>query len=198
MAVAFGDLSATPPPATVPPVTVPPVTEPPVTEPPVELGDALVHLLRIMERTGAQLSARRQDGLEKASFTALVRLVHDGPQRSRDLAESVLSDPSTISRHVAHLVSLGLVERQPDPADGRATVLAATEAGVRLAAELRQRRNATIAAVVDDWPPADRGHLAALLSRFTGDLERHRPALLAAECGSGPARGEKDPHEHHR
>ena len=147
----------------------------------VGLADELVRLLKVMERTGAQLSARRQDGLDRAAFTALVRLVHDGPQRSRELAESVLSDPSTISRHVAHLVQLGLVERRPDPADGRATVLAATDVGVRLAAELRQRRNATIAAIVADWTADERSQFTALLARFTEDLERTRPMLLA-EC----------------
>lgn len=156
----------------------------------VDLGDGLVRLLRAMERTGAQLSARRQDGLDKAAFIVLVRLVRDGPQRSRALAESALADPSTISRHVAHLVQLGLVERRPDPSDGRATVLAATAAGVRLAAELRQRRHATVAAVVADWTPDDRARFAALLTRFTDDLERSRPALLAG-CGTPAPLGER-------
>ena len=50
----------------------------------------------------------------------LVHLVKGGPQRSGALAEAVHSDPSTISRQVAHLVRLGLVERTADPEDREA------------------------------------------------------------------------------
>ena len=150
------------------------------------LGDALARLLKVLERTGAQLSARRQDGLERAAFTLLFWLVHDGPMRSRTLADLALSDPSTVSRHVAHLVDLGLVERRADPDDGRATLLAATPDGVRLAAELRRRRNSTLAAVVADWTTVEQEQLRGLLLRFTDDLERLRPSLLAhCEAPSG-------------
>lgn len=150
------------------------------------LGDALVHLLRVMERTGGQLAGKRQDGLERAAFHALLRLVHDGPQRSRELAEAVYTDPSAISRHVAHLVELDLVERRADPDDGRATLLAATAAGVAKAAQLRRRRDGLVDAVVADWAPAERAQFAALLTRFTADLGRSRPALLAARWADSP------------
>lgn len=146
---------------------------------PGELGDALVHLLKVMERTSAQLSARRGDGVDKAAFGVLFRLLQDGPQRSGALAESLLADPSTVSRHVAHLVGLGHVQRAADPDDGRATVLVATEAGRAFAEGLRTRRNETIAGVVADWSVTDRTRLHTLLARFTADLEHHRPQLLA-------------------
>ena len=155
-----------------------------------DLGDALVHLLRVLERTGAQLSARRQDGLDRAAFALLARLVHDGPLRSRALADAALADPSTVSRQVASLVELGMVERQADPADGRATLLAATEQGRHLAAQLRRRRDATVSAVVADWPASDRADLRRLLTRFTDDLERLRPTLLA-HCEGTPAGGDR-------
>lgn len=144
-----------------------------------ELGDELVHLLKAMERTSAQIAARRKDSVDKGAFTVLFRLVHDGPQRSGALAEATLADPSTVSRHVAHLVSKGLVERTADPVDGRATVLAVTERGRACAHTIRERRNAAIATIVVDWSPDDRSQFTALLTRFTRDLERQRPQLLA-------------------
>ena len=51
----------------------------------------------------------------------------EGPHRSNALAEAVHSDPSTVSRQIAALVKVGYVERRPDPADGRACLLAATD-----------------------------------------------------------------------
>lgn len=145
------------------------------------LGDALAHLLMVMERTGSQLAARRRDGLDRAAFLVLHRLVDDGPQRSGAVAEALLADPSTVSRHVAQLVQLGLVERRPDPEDGRATVVAATPLGRERAADARERRNAAIATVVSEWSPSDQDRLRDLMTRFTADLENARPRLLAAQ-----------------
>ncbi len=144
------------------------------------LGDELVRLVKTLERTGAQVAARRRDDLDKAAYAVLFRLLHDGPQRSGALAEVMLTDPSTVSRHVAHLVSRGLVERQADPADGRATVLGVTGAGHRLADQLHERRNTTIATVVAGWDEDEVGRLTDLLARFSADLELQRPHILAA------------------
>ena len=145
-----------------------------------QLGDELVRLLKAMERTAAHVTARRGDGVDKAAFSVLHRLVHDGPQRSSALAEAMLADPSTISRHVAQLVGLGYVRRQADPDDGRATVLAATPSGTTCAHVSRRRRNDAMATVVADWSVQDRLTLTTLLARFTTDLEHHRPQMLAA------------------
>jgi DNA-binding MarR family transcriptional regulator len=49
--------------------------------------------------------------------------------RSRDLAEHAGLDPSTVSRAVATLVAQGLLTREADPHDGRATLLVVTPAG---------------------------------------------------------------------
>lgn len=145
-----------------------------------QLGDELVRLLKVLERTGAQVAARRGDGVDKAAFSVLHRLVHDGPQRSGALAEALFADPSTISRHVAQLVELGHVRREADVGDGRATVLAATPSGTAWAHTHRRRRNATMATVVAGWSAQDRSALTTLLARFTTDLEHHRPQMLAA------------------
>jgi DNA-binding MarR family transcriptional regulator len=49
--------------------------------------------------------------------------------RSSDLAARAGLDPSTVSRAVAGLVTQGLVTREADPHDGRATLLVVTPAG---------------------------------------------------------------------
>lgn len=149
------------------------------------VGTQLVRLVRLLERKQAQYHADHPDAVERATYILLVHLVKDGPQRAGTLAESVYSDPSTISRQVAQLVRLGLVERTADPEDGRATLLAATDEGRRVFEENRRNRNERIAGLMDDWEPADRARFADLLVRFTTDFENHHrtstgPAAAAA------------------
>ncbi|MFC7655700.1 MarR family winged helix-turn-helix transcriptional regulator [Pseudonocardia benzenivorans] len=89
-----------------------------------------MRLVRLIERAYALHQIEHPDGVERATYVLLVHLVKDGPYRSRALADAVHSDPSTVSRQVAHLVRLGLVERVTDPDDGRAVLLVATDEGV--------------------------------------------------------------------
>ena len=135
------------------------------------VGAQLMQLVRLVERKHAQYHADHPDAVERATYILLVHLVKDGPQRAGALAESVHSDPSTISRQVAQLVKLGYVERTADPEDGRATLLAATDEGRRVFERNRRNRNERIAALIAPWPAADRVRFAELLSRFTTDFE---------------------------
>jgi DNA-binding MarR family transcriptional regulator len=135
------------------------------------VGIELIRLVKILERKHAQYRAEHPDAVERPTYLLLVHLVKDGPQRAGALAESVHSDPSTVSRQVAQLVRLGLVERTADPEDGRATLLAATAEGHRVLAENRRTRTERIAALLATWDPADRHRFAELLGRFTSDFE---------------------------
>lgn len=135
------------------------------------LGAELIKLNRLLERAHARFSAQYQDGVERAAFLLLVHLVRTGPQRLSALAEAVHSDVSTVSRQVAQLVGLGLVARRPDPSDGRASLLAATDLGVESYEAKRRRRNANMAGVLAGWTDADRGALVELLARFNVDYE---------------------------
>jgi len=138
-----------------------------------------VRLVRLVDRTRADCAAQCRDGLERAAYLHLARLVAEGPQRLSTLAEAVHSDPSTVSRQVAQLVALELVQRHPDPQDGRAARLTVTEAGRKVFDEHRRIRNQHIAAVLADWPGQDVQRLVALLDRLNTDFEtyRARPAL---------------------
>jgi DNA-binding MarR family transcriptional regulator len=135
------------------------------------LSTELVRLNRLLERVHARFSAQFHDGVERAAFLLLVHLVRTGPQRLSALAEVVHSDVSTVSRQITQLVQLGLVTRQPDPSDGRASLLAATDLGRESYDAKRRRRNQNMAAVLADWTPGDRDTLVALLGRFNEDYE---------------------------
>ena len=156
-------------------------------QPTDELADAvstaLIRLVRLLERGRAQYQAENPDAVERATYLLLVHLVKDGPQRAGALAEAVHSDPSTISRQIAHLVKLGLVERMADPVDGRATLLAATDEGRRVFEENRRLRNERFAR---SWPTGRRRtgrRCATMLARLADDIEG-----LMARTTRGPIR----------
>ncbi|GAA4870281.1 MarR family winged helix-turn-helix transcriptional regulator [Pseudonocardia benzenivorans] len=56
----------------------------------------------------------------------------DGRARIRDLHREVLLSQPSLSRLVERMAEAGLVAREPDPADGRGTVVVLTETGDRL------------------------------------------------------------------
>ncbi|WP_067900766.1 MarR family winged helix-turn-helix transcriptional regulator [Nocardia vaccinii] len=138
----------------------------------------LIRLGRIRERTNAQIAAASGGEIEAASYSIIFRLLYDGPMRSGALAELLYSDASTISRQAAALVKRGLIERRADPADGRASVLAVTDAGRELAAALRQRRNAMLDNVLKDWSDEERTVLGQMMRRFVDDYEQARESIL--------------------
>lgn len=155
----------------------------------LELADRLARqlfrMIRTVERTKAQAAALRGDSLERACFGLLVELADRGPRRMTALAEAVFADPSTVSRQVAQLVELGYVEREPDPADGRASRLAATEVGLAHLVEGRSRRNQQLARVMADWSDGDREQLVRLMERLNDDFETLRPQLLIEHARAG-------------
>lgn len=118
-----------------------------------------------------------QGGLARPDFAVLVRLDADGCTRSRELADAEGLDPSTVSRRVASLAERGLLEREPDPSDGRAQILHLTDAGRQALATERERRVHLVTDALADWDAGDRAELARLLARLTDTLEQgpHRP-----------------------
>ena len=134
------------------------------------LGHQLIRLMRLVERRHPTKVGA--EGVERAAYVLLARLVLEGPRRLNILAEAVHSDPSTVSRQVAALVRVGYVERRSDPDDGRACLLAATAEGLRIFEANRDRRNQEISRLMTDWDEDDRRLLVALLDRFTTDMER--------------------------
>jgi DNA-binding MarR family transcriptional regulator len=71
--------------------------------------------------------------------SALSRLDRGGPATSAALAKLERISPQSMGATLGPLEARGLVERHPDPEDGRRVVLSVTEAGLRV---LRNKRHA--------------------------------------------------------
>jgi DNA-binding MarR family transcriptional regulator len=109
--------------------------------------------------------------LDSGSFWLLKSLASSGPLRVTDLAVCANLDASTVSRHVAQLHSAGLIERTPDPVDGRAQRVKLSDAGAaRIDAALRSRR-ALLEKALESWDPSELDQLDRLLTRFAADVE---------------------------
>jgi DNA-binding MarR family transcriptional regulator len=132
----------------------------------------LTHVLKTI------LSSWAPSNLDWGAYGLLLHLVKDGPRRQGELAESVLLEPSTVSRRVGQLVQLGYVERRADPGDGRAVQLVATAAGQAVFDQLRARREEVFRQLLGRWDDDDVEDLAVLLTRLNDDLETYRPLLV--------------------
>ncbi|GAA1341934.1 MarR family winged helix-turn-helix transcriptional regulator [Saccharothrix algeriensis] len=99
---------------------------------------------------------------------------------AKELARRTGLDPSTVSRAVAALVAHGLVERRADPADGRASVLAVTEAGHAALAEARDWYDDLMTRVLANWAPDEIEALTSALGRLTTDVEGALGSTLEA------------------
>ena len=80
-----------------------------------------------------------------AQLSALVRIEQHGPLRLGELAGREQVAAPSLSRTLAPLTSAGLIGREPDPSDGRSSLVALTPAGHDLLARLRRERSELLA-----------------------------------------------------
>jgi len=124
-------------------------------------GSRRLHRAR-QQRSGTELS--------RSGWEFLRRVDDLGPIRVSQLAGLLdLSLPVT-SRALQRLQDEGLVARQPDPRDGRASRFVATERGRVARRNIQAAMHDELATVLSAWPEADRELLAALLPRLVADM----------------------------
>lgn len=99
---------------------------------------------RLYLAVGRLNRALRRDAREAlighGGLSALASLLQDGPQRSGELAQVEGITAPAMTRILNSLESLGYVARTPDPADGRAHLVTATDAGADLVLRGRAAR----------------------------------------------------------
>jgi DNA-binding MarR family transcriptional regulator len=66
-----------------------------------------------------------------------------------ELATTLGIPPTTLSRHVAHFLAEGLVERAPNPSDGRSYLLSPTARGREIVETIAPRVGELVAALKD-------------------------------------------------
>jgi DNA-binding MarR family transcriptional regulator len=102
-----------------------------------DVAAALRESIGLLLRRLRQVPAEGELTLPESA--ALTRLNRGGPATSSALAKQEQISAQSMGATLAALEARGLVERHPDPDDGRRVVLSITEAGQGL---LRDKRNA--------------------------------------------------------
>lgn len=87
--------------------------------------------------------------------SALSRLDRGGPATSSALAKQEQISPQSMGATLGGLEARGLVERRPDPDDGRRVVLSVTAEGVAVLGARRAARTESLAAVLAEGFTAD-------------------------------------------
>ncbi len=116
-----------------------------LTEPTKELSPSAARLRMAITRVARRLRQEASGELTPASAAALASVERHGPLTPSELAEIERVKRPSATRTLQQLAELGLVDRTPDPTDGRSALVSATPAGRERLRRLRGRKNAYLA-----------------------------------------------------
>jgi DNA-binding MarR family transcriptional regulator len=107
---------------------------------------------------------RAEPGPPVAQMTVLSRLGRDGAASVSDLAAAERMRPQSMAPIVRDLEQAGLVQRRPDPDDGRRALVELTPAGIETLGATRARREDWLTEMLDrELDADDRARLRAAL-----------------------------------
>jgi DNA-binding MarR family transcriptional regulator len=142
----------------------------PTTTPPVEIESA-AQLRAVIGRLSRRLrptAAGIEAGLTPTRVSVLLHVERAGSVRLSGLGAAEGINPTMLSRVIAHLVEAGLLERTSDAGDRRSAWATVTDAGTRLARQIRRERTDAVNAALEELRETDRRK-----------IERALPALEA-------------------
>jgi len=141
-----------------------------------EASDLRVALVRLYR----QLRMRAGPGITPSQSSAMARIESDGPVRLGTLADLEGTTAATMSRVTDSLADLHLIERVPDPLDGRARLVQLSPEGGALLSELRHRNTEALRAAIAGLDEVDRHTVAdaiPVLERLSDLLQTPPPPV---------------------
>jgi DNA-binding MarR family transcriptional regulator len=132
------------------------------------LHGALIDIVGVMNRPQRDEMMVREAGisLDRALFPLLVGIERRGPIGVVDLAERVGRDYTTVSRQVAKLERLGLVERHAGAADRRVRQTIVTPKGKAMTDAVDTARERIGRTIFATWDERDVEELVRLMRKF--------------------------------
>jgi len=139
-----------------------------------ELHRSLIDIASTLNRpeNDAALLAKAGLALERALFPLLVLIERLGPIGVVDLAGRVGRDHTTVSRQVARLEELGLVERRAGKNDRRVREAVITPKGRIATDALDAARGRMALELFDGWSQNDFDDLVRLMRKFADGMGR--------------------------
>jgi DNA-binding MarR family transcriptional regulator len=136
----------------------------PTQHPPgTDIAAVAAHLRVNVTRLARLLRRLGDTGLSPSQISALTSVERHGPLTLGALADHERVAPPSVTKVVAKLEELGLVERRGDAADRRVARVTVTPAGTALLANVRQRKDVWLATRLGALDDDQRARLAAAL-----------------------------------
>lgn len=138
-----------------------------------QLHHTLVDLVGLMNRPQRDSALLQEAGvsLDRALFPLLIVIERKGPIGVVEMAELVGRDYTTVSRQVAKLDGLGLVNRHRSKTDNRIREVVITAKGKEMTSAIDAARERLATVLFARWSKRDLRDLARLMRRFADDLQ---------------------------
>lgn len=141
-------------------------------------------------------SAEVDAELRGTSMMVLQLIKRKGPVTATGISQLLDMDKAVVSRQVAKLREMGLIEATPAPEDRRVQLLAVSAQGRELLGEIRQRWAHAYHERFTGWSNAELDALRSGLHRFNASADRLRadgPAVRCARAAESVGAGSADP-----
>jgi DNA-binding MarR family transcriptional regulator len=139
------------------------------------ISDAAAHLRLVVARTARRLRQEAGADLSPSLISALATIDRHGPITPSELAFHERVQRPTATRVLSRLEDAGLIERAPDPADRRSSLISVSAAGRTLLRRQRSRKDQYLArrlAALDADDVATLERAAAILERMLDEEGR--------------------------
>jgi DNA-binding MarR family transcriptional regulator len=144
-----------------------------------QLHDALLDIVSAMNRPQHDEFLIKEAGipLDRALFPLLVGVERFGPIGVVDMADRAGRDYTTVSRQIAKLESLGLVERKEAAADRRVREAVITPEGKAMTDLVDAARDRIGRAIFKTWDAQDISEFVRLARKFADAVKDDPPGL---------------------
>jgi DNA-binding MarR family transcriptional regulator len=132
---------------------------------------AISHIYRAAKARMRTLATRFHPDLHPIGYGVLRFIIDEEPARSSDIAASLGMDKGAVSRQVAQLREMGLIETQQDPADGRAALLVPSASARAVLDTFRSESADDFGRVFAKWSTEDLRAFGRLLTQFNASLD---------------------------
>jgi DNA-binding MarR family transcriptional regulator len=127
-----------------------------------------------------------EHGLARSSWDVLASLRRAGPPYElspTDLYQALMRSSGAMTNRLHRLARAGLIERRPDPGDGRGRLVRLTARGRKLVDEIAPSHLENERRLLGSLTDTDRVALEDLLRRLAHNLEETRPTPPAPRAG---------------
>ena len=132
----------------------------------LEIEQNVAVLYRASKARVKRLVEHLDPDMQTAGYLVLRYVMANEPIRSSDVASALSMDKSAVSRQLTVLRDSGLVDTQPDPGDGRATLVVASAKAHERLDEFRVELKSDYQRMLAEWDATDIEAFARLLGKF--------------------------------